>query len=112
MNQLAEERDASSDLDDPFNGMANGIFEPLQNNLSLPPPVQTPKQQEKDSKNSEPSWKLPRNSREVRSTNTNRKINVAETQMQGLPRELSEHSLESLDHMRSIRNLHMQQRQN
>ena len=33
-------------------------------------------------------------------------------QMQGKPHKLSEHLLESLDQMRSIRNLHIQQRQN
>ena len=43
MKQLEEERDSRSDLDDPFNGTANGVFLPLQDPLSLPPPVQTPK---------------------------------------------------------------------
>ena len=43
MKQLEEERDARSDPDDPFNGTANGVFLPLQDPLSLPPPVQTPK---------------------------------------------------------------------
>ena len=43
MKQLEEERDSRSDPDDPFNGTANGIFLPLQDLLSLPPPVQTPK---------------------------------------------------------------------
>ena len=41
--QLEEERDSRSDLDDPFNGTANGVFLLLQDPLSLPPPVQTPK---------------------------------------------------------------------
>ena len=43
MKQLEEERDSRSDPDDPFNGTANGVFLPLQDPLSLPPPVQTPK---------------------------------------------------------------------
>ena len=43
MNQLEEERDSRSDPDDPFNGTVNGVFLPLQDPLSLPPPVQTPK---------------------------------------------------------------------
>ena len=43
MKQLEEERDSRSDPDDPFNGTANGVFLPLQDLLSLPPPVQTPK---------------------------------------------------------------------
>ena len=60
MKQLEEERDSRSDLDDPFNGTANGVFLPLQDLLSLPPPVQTPKRQENNSENTEPS----QNSRE------------------------------------------------
>ena len=60
MKQLEEERDSRSDPDDPFNGTANGVFLPLQNPLSLPPPVQTPKRQENNSENTEPS----QNSRE------------------------------------------------
>ena len=43
MKQLEEERDSRSDPDDPFNGTANGVFLPLQDPLSLPPPGQTPK---------------------------------------------------------------------
>ena len=46
MKQLEEERDSRSDPDDPFNGTANGVFQPLQDPLSLPPPVQMPKRQE------------------------------------------------------------------
>ena len=38
--------------------------------------------------------------------------NEAVTPAQGEPREFREHSRESLDPMASIRNLHMQQRQN
>ena len=60
MKQLEEERGFRSNPDDPFNGTANGVFLPLQDPLSLPPPVQTPKQQENNSENSEPS----QNSRE------------------------------------------------
>ena len=60
MKQLEEERDSRSDPDDPFNGTANGVFLPLQDPLSLPPPVQTPKRQENNSENAEPS----QNSRE------------------------------------------------
>ena len=47
MRQLEEERDSRSDPDDPFNGTANGVFLPLQDPFLLPPPVQTPKRQEK-----------------------------------------------------------------
>ena len=45
MKQLEEERDSRSDPDDLFNGTANGVFQPLQDPLSLPAPVQTPKRQ-------------------------------------------------------------------
>ena len=67
MKQLEEERDSRSDPDDPFNGTANGVFLPLQDPLSLPPPVQTPKRQENNSENTEPSQNLWEN---VRRQNT------------------------------------------
>ena len=112
MKQLEEERDSRSDPDDPFNGTANGVFLPLQDPLSLPPPVQTPKQQENNSENSE----LSQNSREnVGKQNIVRRDdreNETVTPAQGEPREFREHSRESLDPMASIRNLHIQQRQN
>ena len=53
MKQLEEERDSRSDPDDPFNVTANGVFHPLQDPLSLPPPVQMPKRQENNSEDSE-----------------------------------------------------------
>ena len=53
MKQLEEERDSRIDPDDPFNGTANGVFQPLQDPLSLPPSVQTPKRQGNNGKNSE-----------------------------------------------------------
>ena len=53
MKQLDEERDSRSDPDDPFNGTANGVFQPLQDPLSLPPPVQSPKRQGNNSEDSE-----------------------------------------------------------
>ena len=55
MKQLEEERDSRSDPDDPFNGTANGVFLPLQDPLSLPPPVQMLKRHENSSENREPS---------------------------------------------------------
>ena len=66
MKQLEEERDSRSDPDDPFNGTVNGVFRPLQDPLSLPPPVQTPKRQE-NSENTKPSQNLREN---IRSWNT------------------------------------------
>ena len=53
MKQLEEERDSRSDPDDLFNGTANGVFQPLHDPLSRPPPVQTPKRQGNNSEDSE-----------------------------------------------------------
>ena len=112
MKQLEEERDSRSDPDDPFNGTANGVFLPLQDLLSLPPPVQTPKRQENDSENSELSQNSWENVGKQNPPNEIGKRNETVTPAQGEPREFREHSRESLDPMESIRNLHMQQRQN
>ena len=112
MKQLEEERDSRSDPDDPFDGTANGVFQPLQDPLSLPPPVQTPKRQGKNSEGSEHfqnSWE------NVGKQDTASRVegrNETVTPAQGEPHEFREHSRESLDPMASIRNLHMQQRQN
>ena len=112
MKQLEEERDSRSDLDDPFNGTANGVFQPLQDPLSLPPPVQTPKRQ---GNNSEDSEHFQNPLEYVGKQNTASKVerrNEMVTPTKGEPREFREHSRELLDPMESIRNLHMQQRQN
>ena len=112
MKQLEEERDSRSDPDDPFNGTANGVFSPLQDPLSLPPPVQMPKRQGNNSEDLEHfqnSWE------NIGKQNTASRVerrNETVTSAQGEPREFREHSRESLDPMESIRNLHMQQRQN
>ena len=112
MKQLEEERDSRSDPDDPFNGTANGVFQPLQDPLSLPPPVQTPKRQGNNSEDSEHF----QNSREYdgkqNSASKVEKKNKMVSPAQGEPCEFREHSRESLDPMASIRNLHIQQRQN
>ena len=112
MKQLEEERDSRSDPDDPFNGTANGVFLPLQDPLSLPPPVQTPTRQGHNSENSE----LSQNSREnvviQNIVQRDDRENETVTPAQGESREFQEHSQKSLDPMESIRNLHMQQRQN
>ena len=84
----------------------------MQDPLSLPPPVQTPKQQENNSENSEPSQNLQENVRKQNIVRRDKRTNEAVTPMQGEPREFREHSRESLDPMVSIRNLHIQQRQN
>ena len=112
IKQLEEERDSRSDPDDPFNGTVNGVFLPLQDPLSLPPPVQTPKRQENNSENSEPSQNSWEKVRRQNTASREERTDEAVTPMQGEPREFQEHSRESLDPMASIRNLHIQQRQN
>ena len=112
MNQLEEEKDARSDPDDPFNGTANGIFLPLQDPLSLPPSVQTPRRNEHISKHRETFQNSRESIREVITVGRDKTENDAVTPTQGEPCKLREHSRESLDPMRSIRNLHIQQRQN
>ena len=92
MKQLEEERDSRSDPDDPFNGTANGVFHPLQDLLSLPPPVQMPKRQGNNSEDSEHF----QNSREnIGKQNTVSRVerrNETVTSAQGEPREFREHS--------------------
>ena len=112
MKQLEEERDSRSDPDDPFNGTANGVFEPLQDPLSLPPPVQMPKRQGNNSEGSEYSQNSWKNVRKHNTASREERRNETVTPAQGEPREFREHSRDSLDPMESIRNLYMQQRQN
>ena len=112
MKQLEEERDSRSNPDDPFNGTANGVFQPLQDPLSLPPPVQTPKRQGNNSEGSEHSQNSRKNVRKHNTASREERGNETVTPAQGEPREFREHSRESLDPMASIRNLHIQQRQN
>ena len=97
MKQLEEERDSRSNPDDPFNGTANGVFLPLQDPLSLPPPVQTPKRQENNSENTEPSQNSRENVRRQNTARRDERTNEAVTPMQGEPRKFREHSRESLD---------------
>ena len=112
MKQLEEERDSRSDPDDPFNGTANGVFQLLQDLLSLPPPVQTPKRQGNNSEGSEHFQNLQENLGKQDTASRVERRNETVTPEQGEPREFREHSRESLDPMASIRNLHKQQRQN
>ena len=85
MKQLEEERDSRSDPDGPFNGTANGVFLPLQDPLSLSPPVQTPKQQENNSENSEPSQNSWENVRKQNIVRRDERTNEAVTPTQGEP---------------------------
>ena len=112
MNQLDEESDARSDPDDPFNGTANGVFLPLQDPLALPPPVQMPRRNENNSECRETFQNLWESIRKLDTVDRDKTKNKKVTPMQGGPCEFREHSRELLDLMRSIRNLHTQQRQN
>ena len=112
MKQLEEERHSRSDPDDPFSGTANGVFQPLQDPLSLPPPVQTLKRQGNNSEDLEHSQNSRKNIRKHNTASREERRNETVTSAQGEPREFREHSRESLDPMAGIRNLHIQQRQN
>ena len=112
IKQLEEERHSRSDPDDPFSGTANGVFQPLQDPLSLPPPVQTSTRQGNNSEGSEHSQNSRKNVRKNNTASREERRNETVTSAQGEPREFREHSRESLDPMESIRNLHIQQRQN
>ena len=112
MKQLEEERHSRSDPDDPFSGTANGVFQPLQDPLSLPPPVQTPKRQGNNSEGLEHSQNSRKKVRKHNTASREERRNETATSAQGEPREFREHSRESLDPMASIRNLHIQQRHN
>ena len=112
MKQLEEERDSRSDPDDPFNGNANGVFQPLQDPLALPPPVQMPKRQGNNSEDSEHFQNSRENLGKQDTASGVERRDEKVTSAQGELREFREHSRESLDPMASIRNLHMQQRQN
>ena len=112
MKQLEEERHSRSDPDDPFSGTANGVFQPLQDPLSLPPPVQTPIRQGNNSEDLEYSQNSRKNVRKHNTASREERRNETVTSAQGEPREFREHSPESLDPMTSIRNLHIQQRKN
>ena len=112
MKQLEEERDSISDPDDPFNGTANGVFQPLQDPLSLPPPVQMPTRQGNDREGSEHSQNLWKNVKKHNTASREERRNETVTSAQGEPCKFREYSRESLDLMGSIHNLHMQQRQN
>ena len=94
MKQLEKEKDSRSNPDDPFNGTANGVFLPLQDPLSLPPPIQTPKQQENNSKNSEPFQNSRENVRRQTTARRDERTDKAVTPTQGEPRKFQEHSRE------------------
>ena len=92
MKQLEEERDSRSNPDDPFNGTANGVFQPLQDPLSLPPPVQMPKRQGNNSEDSEHFQNSQEYGGKQNSASKVEKRNKTVSPAQGEPREFREHS--------------------
>ena len=87
MKQLEEESDSRSDPDDPFNGTANGVFQPFQDPLSLPPPVQMPKRQGNNSEDSEHFQNLWQNIGKQNTARREERRNETVTSAQGEPRE-------------------------
>ena len=108
MSQLEEELEAQGGPDDPFNG--TGVLQPVQENLfSLPPLVQTPRRQGNPSKHNKPLQDLPRNSQKPEMVNANMNQNQENPPTQGTLCQHSEHLIDLMNSMRSIRNLHIQQ---
>ena len=99
MNQLDEELEARGNPDDPFNGSANGVYQPLPANFSFPPPVQTPRRQEssKYRESSQNSWKMERKVQRAMDKDPNSQQMELKTQTQVAQCKSEEHSLESLD---------------
>ena len=76
------------------------------------PPVQTPRKQEGASESGKHSWKSLRTTSELQQNSAETKKGINVGSVQDVNRELSKHSLVSPDPMRSIQNLHIQQRKN
>ena len=106
INQLEEDLVVRGDPDDPFNGAANGVFQQLQNNLPLPPPVRMPRRQEDIGELSEHSQKSPKDTEKSKQEDVKMKETLNTWRMQGVRCESSKHLLVSPDPMRSIQNLH------
>ena len=102
MQQLQEEQEARGDPDDPFNGTANGVFQPMWDNFALPPLVQMARRHENVSIHSKSSQKSKKSRQKTGTTGVNMKKTETKVQTQGEPHELSEPLLESLDQMRSM----------
>ena len=71
-----------------------------------------PRRQTNKSEPSEPSWQSPKGDQKVENSDTKKGRNKAGKQAQAVPHKISKHSLDSLDPMRSIRSLHVQQCRN
>ena len=113
MKQLDEELEARGDPDDSFNGSANGVYQPLPENFSLPPSVKTPRRQDssKYRESSQNSQKMERNNQRSKSMGPSPQQMGSKIQTQVARCKSEEHLLESLDPMsgQSNRtNLHVQ----
>ena len=99
MNQLEEELEARGDPDDPFNGSANGVYQPLPTSLSLPPPVQMPRRREvsESQEHSQNSLERERRTRRVMNRSPNVYHVEPTTQVQAARCEFEEHSLDLLN---------------
>ena len=71
--------------------LTDGVFDPLPDNLSLAPPVQTPRRQEGTSESGKHLWKLPKTTSGLKqnSAETKKTTNIGSTK--GVNLELSEH---------------------
>ena len=100
MNQLDEELIARGDPDDPFNGSANGVLQPLRENFSLPPPVQTPRRQTSNSEHSD-SLQKSLEDHSKRGRTKGKKESQANVRMQGAVCKTGEHLTNSLNPSRN-----------
>ena len=105
MNQLDEELEARGDPDDRFNGSANGVYQPLPTNLSLPLPVQTPREQEysEPREHSQNSWRREGKSQKMTNTSSNPQDTGPKIQTQVTQHKSEEHLLDSPDLMSGTR---------
>ena len=97
MNQLDEELEARGDPDDLFNGLANGVYQPLPTSFSLPPPVQMPNDRKVSESREHSQNSLEKKKETRRKTNMSIEARQTEpkTQVQALQRESREHSRNS-----------------
>ena len=99
MNQLDDELEARGDPDDPFNGSANGVYQPLPTSLSLPLPVQMPRRRgvSESHEHSQNSQKREQGTQKVTDTSTNLHHVEPIIQTQAAQCKFEEHLLESPD---------------
>ena len=113
MKQLEEERDSRSDPDDPVQWYCEWCFSTLARSIIIALlQYRHQNNTRTGSENREPSQNLREDVRGQSTAKREERTNKAVTPMQGEPHEFREHSRQLPDPMASIRNLHIQQRQN